>query len=161
MTTHASSTALKYILLAVNSLIFSIGIWICFDGTILWVGRGSPDFIDRFPSVGSGPVLLLFGLLILGTSALGITAVHFNDSALLDTFGYVSFIACFVKFLFLIATTQMHAFRYDYNPFTTSVLLCLIVAIIEVALGMCSCHLAKLLKRGEPEREIPPLPAKV
>lgn len=161
MTTHASSTALKFILLTVNSLIFCIGIWVCFDGTIMWVGRGTPDFIDRFPSVGSGPVLLLFGLLILGTSALGITAVHFNDAALLDTFGYVAFIACFVKFLFLIATTQMHAFKYDYDPFSLSVFLCIIVAIFEIALGMSSCHLAKLLKRGEPEREIPAYAAKV
>lgn len=161
MTTHASSSALKYIILTVNSLIFCVGMWISWDGAILCVGRGTPDFIDRFPSVGSGPVLLLFGLLILGTSALGITAVHFNDSALLETFGYVSFITCFVKFLFLIATTQMHAFRYDYNPFTTSILLCIIVAVSEIALGMCSCHLAKLLKRGDPEREIPALPAKV
>ena len=159
MRTHASSTILQYAMLTVNSVVFSIGMWICWDAVIKWIGRGVPDFVDRFPSVGSGPVLLLFGLLILGTSSLGITAVHFNDSALLHTFGYVSFIACFVKFLFLVATTQMHAFNYSYNPFSASVLLCIIVAILEVALGMCSCHLAKLLKRGDPELEIPTLPA--
>lgn len=160
MTTHASSTGLKYILLSVNSIIFCLGIWICADAIIQWVGYGSPDFVDRFPSVGCGPVLLLFGLLIMGTSALGITAVHFDDAALLDTFGYVSFIACFIKFLFLIATIQMHAFKYDYNPFSTSVILCIMVAIVEVALGMSSCHLAKLLKRGDPDIEIPSLPVK-
>lgn len=161
MTTHASSLALRYILLTVNSLIFAAGMWIVWDAVISWIGFGTPDFVDRFPSIGSAPVLFLFGLLILGTSALGITAVHYDDAALLDTFGYVSFIGCFVKFLFMIATSQMHAFRYDYNPFTLSVILCMIVAVIEVALGMCSCHLAKLLKRGDPERQIPTLEPKV
>lgn len=115
---------------------------------------------DRFPSVGSPSVLLIFGVLTMGTSSLGITAVHLDDPALLDTFGYVSFISCFIKFLFFFATTQMHAFHYDYNPFSRSAISALFVAVIEVVLGSCACHLAKVIKRGEPNREIPPLPRK-
>ena len=153
---HASSTVLKHAIVAVSSVVFSLGIWVCFDGLVLWIGRGFPAFVDRFPSLGSGPVLLLIGLLILGTSALGITAVHFNDAALLDTYGYVSFLGCFVKFLFLVATTQMHDFKYDYNPLSFSALICLVVAIVEVALGFSSCHLAKLVKRGDREPDTPP-----
>jgi hypothetical protein len=192
-TTYASPTAIKYLLLIINSIIFSIGMMIALHGTILTIGvstlprpyapkaevavadsRSSSSssstseevdtshfrYQDRFPSVGSPSVLLIFGVLTMGTSSLGITAVHFDDPALLDTFGYVSFISCFIKFLFFFATTQMHAFHYDYNPFSRSAISALFVAVIEVVLGSCACHLAKVIKRGEPNREIPPFPRK-
>ena len=195
MSTYASPTAIKYLLLTINSLIFAAGMFILLHGTVQIIGvEGVPtpyahpinsstlkihgrskgtdhkhnelhsldvpieSVQDRFPSVGSASVLFLFGILILGSSSLGITAVHLDDPALLDTFGYVSFISCFIKVLFLVATTQMHAFHYDYNPLNSSAITCLFVAIIEIVLGMCSCQLARLLKRGEPEPEIHSLP---
>ena len=195
MSTYASPTAIKYLLLTINSLIFAAGMFILLHGTVQIIGvEGVPtpyahpinsstlkihgrskgidhkhneyhsldvpieSVQDRFPSVGSASVLFLLGILILGSSSLGITAVHLEDPALLDTFGYVSFISCFIKVLFLVATTQMHAFHYDYNPLNSSAITCLFVAIIEIVLGMCSCQLARLLKRGEPEPEIHSLP---
>lgn len=197
LSTYASPTAIKYLLLTINSLIFTAGVFILLHGTVQMIGvegiatpyahpvnestltvtiHGGSQGIDhkhheyhsidvpiqsiqdRFPSVGSASVLFLLGILIMGSSSLGITAVHLDDPALLDTFGYVSFISCFIKVLFLVATTQMHAFHYDYNPLNSSAITCLFVAILEIVLGMCSCQLARLLKRGEPEPEIHPLP---
>lgn len=96
----------------------------------------------------------------MGCSSLGVTAVHLDDPALLDAFAYVSFISCFIKMLFVVASTQMHAFHYDYNPMNSSAVASLFVAFMEITLGMSACHLKRLIKRGEPEPEIPPLPEK-
>ena len=206
LSTYASSTALKYILLIINSLIFTIGMFVFLHGTVQLIGvEGAPTpyahpsvmtttttlaFVenirgrdkqrkkvggidhlhhqyhssnltvegmqDRFPSVGSASVLFMFGLLIMGCSSLGVTAVHLDDPALLDTFAYVSFISCFIKVLFVVASTQMHAFHYSYNPMNISAVASLVVSVIEIVLGMSSCHLSRLIKRGEPEPEIPP-----
>ena len=121
-----------------------------------------PDFekySDRFPSIGSTTTLYIFAIILMFTSALGIIGVHLENSSLLRTFGYTCFIGSFTKLLFIVASTQMHAFRYEYNPLGTAAVVSLFIAIFEIALGMLACQLAKIAKRGEFEIEIPPLPS--
>ena len=121
-----------------------------------------PDFerySDRFPSIGSTTTLYVFAIVLMFTSALGIIGVHLENSSLLRTFGYTYFIGSFTKLLFIVASTQMHAFRYDYNPLGTAAVISLFIAIIEIVLGLLACQLAKIAKRGEFEIEIPPLPS--
>lgn len=116
-------------------------------------------YSDRFPSIGSTTTLYIFSLILIFTSALGVIAVHLERSSLLRAFGYFSFIGSFTKLLFIVASTQMHAFHYDYNPLGTAAITSLFIAIIEIALGMLACQLARIAKRGEFDIEIPPLPA--
>lgn len=121
-----------------------------------------PDYelySDRFPSIGSTTTLFIFALVLMFTSALGIIGVNLENSALLRTFGYSCFLGSFTKLLFIVASTQMHAFRYDYNPLNTAAVVSLFIAIIEIALGLLACQLARIAKRGKLEIEIPPLPS--
>ena len=168
MPTYASGNVMKRTILTANSIIFIMGIYILTQGSIQLIGiTGIPNpsgmevkegsdlpityYHDRFPSVGSAKVIVIFGILIMGTSGLGITAITLDDPALLDAFGYMAFIACFIKFLFVFGSVQMHAFNYNYDPILSfkPVVLSICISIMEMVLGMCGCHLAKVLKRGD------------
>ena len=118
---------------------------------------------DRFPSLGSGSVTFIFGCLIMFNAGLGITGITLEDTGIIDTFGYSCFISSFVKFLFIFATIQMHAFNYKYNPLANGASgIAIGVAVAEIALGLAGCQLAKVIKRGDAaEPKIQPWPGKV
>lgn len=118
---------------------------------------------DRFPSVGSGSVVTIFGILIMFNSGLGITGILNEDPGVIDTFGVSSLICCFIKFLFVYATIQMHSLNYNYNPLSTiGPKVSIFVAVIEIATGLAGCQLAHVLKRGDAaENRIKPWPANV
>lgn len=180
MPTYASATAMKWLVLGINSLIFVLGFWIMTQGSIQMIGvegiatpsgkvathgSGFPTgyYQDRFPSVGSAGVIFIFGILIMGTAGLGILAVNLEDPGLLDTFGYTAFICCFIKFLFIFASIQMHAFNYNYDPIAFKpVIASICISVMELILGMCGCQLAKVLKRGDAaEPRIQTLPSTI
>ena len=160
------------------SLIFVFGFYLFTFGTIVMVGvEGLPTpsgeqpslsqpikhYQDRFPSLGSGTVTFIFGCLIMFNAGLGITAITLEHPAMIDSFGYSSFISCFIKFLFIFATIQMHAFNYNYNPLANAASgIAIGVAVFEIALGLAACQLAKVIKRGDAaEPKIQPWPGKV
>lgn len=187
MVTYASPTALKWILLTINSINFVIGTYIMTIGAIQLIGVEAPPdasnesdttnsksdsseednsvnmYNDRFPSAGSAGTIALFGVLIMFVSCVGCTAVNRAEARLLDMYGYFSLIGCFIKFLFICATINMHGSNDNYDPISLRpVLLSIGVSVIELVLGMCGCQLAKILKRGDAaEPKIEPLPEKV
>lgn len=178
MTTYASKEGVKWTLLGITSMIFCIGVSLGIYGSVMMVGvEGLPSptgtqpgpneaikhYQDRFPSVGSGSVLLIFGILIMFNSGLGITGIHLDDPGIIDTFGYSSFICCFIKFLFVFASLLMHQFNYKYNPLSTiGPRIGIFIAIIEIAIGLAGCQLAKVIKRGDAaEPKLQPWPGKV
>lgn len=112
-------------------------------------------FEDRFPSVGSNAVLCIFGFLTLVVSILGITGANMENSRLLQTYCYLSFIAFFIRCLFLIATLRMHTGTKHFH-LTPLAMVSVSIGFSEVMLGMCACHFAKIIKRGDVvEHQIP------
>ena len=118
------------------------------------------DVQDRFPSAASSLVKMIFGVMTIIMSMWGITAVTKSDRSLLITYSFMLIIGFILRFLFLIATVQMHKFNKSYDPITTITLLSVSIMIVELILVMCACHLAKIIKRGDAAvPHIPKLPS--
>ena len=118
------------------------------------------DVQDRFPSAASSLVKIIFGVMTIMMSMWGITAVTKSDRSLLITYSFMLIIGFILRFLFLIATVQMHKFNQSYDPITTITLLSVSIMIVELILVMCACHLAKIIKRGDAAiPNIPKLPS--
>lgn len=107
------------------------------------------DVQDRFPSAASSLVKMIFGVMTIIMSIWGIAAVTKSDRSLLITYSFMLIIGFILRFLFLIATVQMHKFNKSYDPITTITLLSVSIMIVELILVMCACHLAKIIKRGD------------
>jgi tellurite resistance protein TehA-like permease len=105
-------------------------------------------FEDRFPSTASPSVVIIFGLITISVSVLGITAVNKEKLRLLSTYSLALVIAFTTRFIFFLATVCMHAYNIDYNPIRVTTLLSAGISTVEIILVMCVCHFTKIIKRG-------------
>jgi len=165
MSTYGSAKILKSTLLFFSSMIFLIGCAIFASGIIDAVNSATNQsrhrsmnethesnmtvIEDRFPSTASPSVVIIFGLITVSVSAVGITATNKEDLRLLATYSLMLVIGVFTRFVFFFATVCMHAFSIDYNPIRVTTLLSAGIATIELILVMCVCHFAKVIKRGD------------
>lgn len=137
--------------------LFTFVQWIGIEDPTQEIQRFEPR--DRFPSVGALSVQFLFSFLALAVPGTCITAANKNSPALMQFYGYFVGVGFFLRFLFLMATLQMHSRNYTYNPIQQQALVSAAISIVEIPLGMIACHLAKLMKLGdEAENKIQPFP---
>ncbi len=176
MSTYASPKIIKSTLLFFNSIIFIIGIIILIVGVIDVMNLVTNEyrqksmneseklevinetvssnisttyiFEDRFPSTASPSVVIIFGLITISVSVLGITAVNKEKLRLLSTYSLALVIAFTTRFIFFLATVCMHAYNIDYNPIRVTTLLSAGISTVEIILVMCVCHFTKIIKRG-------------
>lgn len=182
MPTYASPKIIKYTLLSLNSFIFIIGCFIVIEGIIEVINSLPKNknqtsagfdkelvndvpstvtpFEDQFPSVGSPSVIIIFGMITMSVSALGVTATNKEDHNLLTAYSFVLLMASFTRFLFLLATISMHLFHVHYDPISITTLVSAGIAMVELILVMCVCHFARIIKRGDAALpHIPKLPS--
>jgi hypothetical protein len=176
MSTNASPKILKITLLFFNSVIFIIGVLILIVGITDVINLVSNEyrlksmselekvevlnetissnttttyiFEDRFPSTASPSVIIIFALITLSVSVLGITAVNKQKLRLLSAYSLALVIAFSTRFIFFLATVCMHAYNIDYNPIRVTTLLSAGISTVEIILVMCVCHFTKIIKRG-------------
>ena len=167
MSTYANVYALKWTILTVTIMSFVIGVVLTAQATFYLILKSQMDlelrpvlahnetnkknhfWSDRFPSAGSISVKLIFGLTTSFTAVFGLVAIITGKVQLLNSHGLFCFFSFFIKYLFVFATLKMYGKNYNYNPIAlTSVQICVLVGVFELVIGMCSCHIAKILKRG-------------
>jgi len=163
MSTYGSAKIIKYTLLLFSSIIFIIGCFIFIVGVIDSINSVTNQsqsqlnhtlqsnmtvIEDRFPSTGSPSVVIIFGLITIIVSGVGITATNKEDLRLLSAYSLMLVIGVFTRFVFFFATVCMHVSNV-YNPIRLTTLLSAAIANIELILVMCVCHFAKIIKRGD------------
>ena len=178
MSTSVSPNIIKSALLLVNSLVFIIGCFVLIDGyieVINWrtnqfeynleeesekleliedtISTNFTAFIeDRFPSTGAPSVLVIFGVISIIESVLGIMALNKEDIRLLRALSITLVIGLFIRSVFFLATICMYAFTIDHNPIRATTICSAVIAVMELLLIPSVCHFAKIVKRGHPQQ---------
>ena len=105
--------------------------------------------VNQFPSIGSTSVRVIIPLITMVVAIVGIIAANEEKCRLLNINGYLCFLSFFIKYLFIFVSLRMAGLSSSWTSLGSVIFpLYLAIGLFELVLGMSSCHLSSILKRG-------------
>lgn len=105
--------------------------------------------VYQFPSIGSTSVRVIIPSITMIVAIVGIIAANEEKCRLLNINGYLCFLSFFIKYLFIFASLRMAGLSSPWTSLGSVIFpLYLAIGLFELVLGMSSCQLSSILKRG-------------
>uniref|UniRef100_T1KJD7 Uncharacterized protein n=1 Tax=Tetranychus urticae TaxID=32264 RepID=T1KJD7_TETUR len=105
--------------------------------------------VNQFPSIGSTSVRVIVPMITMSVSIVGIIAANDGRVRLLNINGYLCFLSFFIKYLFIFVSLRMAGLSSSYESLGSVIFpLYLTIGLVELILGMSSCQLSSIIKRG-------------